>query len=120
MLRYLRYLFLAVVALVLLFLALANRASVEVRLVPEALTGWLGFGSAATVPLFLIILIAVASGVLIGFVWEWFREMRIRGTARSSTRKDSQLERELAVLKDSHSIPAGDEVLAILDRGSKK
>jgi putative membrane protein len=32
------------------------------------------------VPLFLVILGAVASGVLIGFVWEWFREMRIRGT----------------------------------------
>ncbi len=115
MLRYLRYVFLAAVAIVLLFLALANRTAVPVRLVPDAMSGFLGFGGAAEIPLFLIIFAAVAAGVLLGFVWEWFREMRIRGQARSTARKVDLLERELAVLKDSHSVPPRDEVLAILD-----
>ena len=118
MLRYLRYLFLAAVAVVLLFVALANRTAVPVRLVPEALSGFLGFGNAVEVPLFLIIFASVAAGVLLGFVWEWFREMRIRGQARSTARKVELLERELAVLKDSHSVPPRDEVLAILDGAS--
>jgi hypothetical protein len=39
--------------------------------------------------------------------------------ARSPPREVARLERELAVLKDSHSIPPKDEVLAILDRGSR-
>ncbi len=119
MLRYLRYLFLAAVAVVLLFLALANRAAVPVRLVPEGMAGLIGFGTAAEVPLFLIIFAAVAAGVLIGFVWEWFREIRLRGAAKSTARKVGQLERELAVLKDSTSTPPRDEVLAILESPRK-
>jgi hypothetical protein len=39
--------------------------------------------------------------VLIGFVWEWLREMKHRTTASQKTREVSRLERELAVLKDS-------------------
>jgi putative membrane protein len=50
-----------------------------VRLLPEALAAADWASAGRWVPLFLVILIAVASGVLIGFVWEWFREMRIRG-----------------------------------------
>ena len=116
MLKYLRYIFIALVALVLLSLALANRQTVPVRLFPEDLAALMGFGHGVQMPLFLVILGAIAAGVLIGFVWEWFREMRIRSTARGKTREVSRLERELAVLRDEKEAPK-DEVLAILENG---
>ncbi len=56
----------------------------------------------------------MAAGVLIGFVWEWFREMRIRGDARSKGREIARLERELAALRDSKP-GQSDDVLALLD-----
>ena len=120
MLKYLRYLFIALVALVLLSLALSNRQSVPVRLFPEDMANFIGFGHGVQLPLFLVILVAMAAGVLIGFVWEWFREMRIRGQARTQTKAVARLERELAVLKDSNSVPPKDEVLAILEESARK
>ncbi len=119
MLRYLRYLFFALVGVVLLSLALSNRTPVPVRLVPEPVTELAGFGGGVEMPLFLVILAAVAAGVLLGFVWEWLRTMRQRGAAKATTRRVARLERELAVMKDSSSVPGGDEVLAILDRGRR-
>ncbi|MFE3839038.1 LapA family protein [Pseudogemmobacter sonorensis] len=120
MLRYIRLIFIALTALVLLFLALANRAPVVVRLLPEEMGAMLGRGQGWTMPLFLVIFLAIALGVLIGFVWEWLREMRIRGEAKTTARKLGQLEREIAVLKDSHSVPPQDEVLAILEDGDRR
>ncbi len=116
MLRYLRLLFIAATGLALLVLALANRASVPVRLLPEDVGALLGLDHVWDLPLFLVILASVALGVLIGFVWEWFREMRIRSTARGKTREVTRLERELAVLRDPKEGPK-DEVLAILENG---
>ena len=116
MLRYLRLLFIAATGLALLVLALANRAAVPVRLLPEDVGALLGLDHVWELPLFLVILASVALGVLIGFVWEWFREMRIRSTARGKTREVSRLERELAVLRDEKEAPK-DEDLAILENG---
>ncbi len=116
MLRYLKLLFIIGTGLVLLVLALANRASVPVRLLPEDLGGLTGLTHAWDLPLFLVILASVALGVLIGFVWEWFREMRIRSSARGSAKQVARLERELAVLKDTREGPR-DEVLALLEDG---
>jgi putative membrane protein len=120
MVRYLRYAFLGLTGLVLLVLALANRAPVELHLLPGELASLLGLGLVYRMPLFLVILGAVALGVLIGFVWEWFRERRIRGDAKARAREVSRLERELAVLKDTTSTPGPeDDVLALLDTGRR-
>lgn len=115
MIRYLRYLFLAGLALVLLTVALANRAPVSVRLLPDDLAALTGLTWAAELPLFLIIFGGIVAGVLIGFVWEWFREMKHRSTASVKSREVARLERELAVLRDSTSVPK-DDVLALLDQ----
>jgi lipopolysaccharide assembly protein A len=114
MLRLFRLLFVIVTGLVLLVLALANRAPVTLRLLPDDMATLMGAAVAYELPLFLVILAAVAAGVLIGFVWEWFREMSIRTQARTASREVARLEREIAVMKDSASVPK-DEVLAILD-----
>ena len=116
MIRYLRLILLGLLALLLLTMALANRAPVEVRLLPGDLAALTGLTWAMQLPLFLVIFGGIVAGVLIGFVWEWFREHGHRATAAQKAREVVRLERELAVLKDSTSTPPQDEVLALLDK----
>ena len=116
MIRYLRLILLGLRALLLLTVALANRAPVEVRLLPGDLAALTGLTWAMQLPLFLVIFGGIVAGVLIGFVWEWFREHGHRATAAQKAREVVRLERELAVLKDSTSTPPQDEVLALLDK----
>jgi uncharacterized integral membrane protein len=115
MIRFIRLLTLGLLGLALLFVALANRTPVSVRLLPEDLAALTGLTWAAEVPLFIVIFGGIVAGVLIGFVWEWLRETRYRSTASAKAREVARLERELAVLKDSASVPK-DEVLALLDQ----
>ncbi len=115
MIRSLRYLFLAALGLVLLTVALANRAPVTLKALPEDLAAFTGFAWQVELPLFMVIFGGIIAGLLIGFVWEWFREMKHRSTASRKTREVARLERELAVMKDSQSVPK-DDILAILDK----
>ena len=115
MIRYLRYLFLAVLALGLVTVAVANRAVVQVKVLPDDLAAFVGLQWQMDLPLFIVIFGGIGAGLLIGFVWEWVREMKHRSTASRKSREVARLERELAVMKDSTSIPK-DDVLAILDK----
>jgi lipopolysaccharide assembly protein A len=114
MLRSLRILLLLALGVALLIVALANRATVSVRLLPEDLAALTGMTFQAELPLFLVIFGGIVAGLLIGFVWEWLREMKHRSTATAKSREVARLERELAVMRDSTSTPK-DEVLALLD-----
>lgn len=109
---FLRYLFLGVLALILLVLALANRAPVTLRVLPEDLGNYLGLTAAFTAPLFVVFFLAMALGLLIGFVWEWLREHKHRAQARHERSEKERLEREL-----SRSRPRSeeDDVLALVD-----
>lgn len=115
MIRYLRYLFYAAVALVLVTVALANRGSVTLNALPADLAALTGVGWTVELPLFLVIFGGIAAGLLIGFVWEWFREGKHRSTASAKSREAARLERELAMLRDAKG-EVQDDVLAILDR----
>ena len=117
MIRTLRLILLGLLGLILLTLALANRAPVEVRLLPGDLAALTGLTWGMQLPLFLVIFAGILAGVLIGVVWEWFREHGHRATASQKSREVTRLERELAVLRDSTSVPPKDEVLALLDKG---
>ena len=113
MIRTLRYVFLGLLALALLTMALANRTPVALRLMPDGVGEFLGLGGAVELPLFLIIFGGIVAGLLIGFVWEWFRESKHRSNSSIKTREVSRLERELAVLRDTKAEPE-DEILALL------
>lgn len=115
MLRYLRYLVLAVIAVALVTMALANRDAVLIRLMPEDLAAMLGMNWQMEVPLFLVMFGGIIGGILIGFVWEWAREHKHRVVAKGATKQVSRLERELATMRDATSLPK-DDVLAILDK----
>jgi lipopolysaccharide assembly protein A len=115
MTRYLRYVLLFIIAVVLLTVALANRALITVQFLPGDLAALLGMHWQMDMPVFLLLFIGIVLGLLIGFVWEWLREHKHRKVARVQTRAVGKLERELAAMKDQTSLP-DDPVLALLDR----
>lgn len=114
MLRYFRYVLLALIALALVSFSIANRAPVALRALPDDLALLAGGNLAVEMPLFLVIFLGIAIGLILGFLWEWAREHKHRAAAASGTRTVARLERELAVMKDSVSTPK-DEILALLD-----
>lgn len=114
-LRIAKYLFLFIVAVALVLMALANRETVVVEMVPEAFVGWFGIQYAIALPLFLVILGAVMVGILVGFVWEWLREYRYRADAKIHKRAAQSLEREVKTLKGGTGRDAQDEILALVD-----
>lgn len=115
--RYVKVFILAVIAVLLVSVALANSASVTLRLVPEAMAGFLGLTWTVTLPMFVVILGAVAIGVLIGFLWEFAREHKHRAAAREERREREALERKMSRNRDSRP-EGGDDILALLEDGS--
>ncbi|MEL7345342.1 MAG: LapA family protein [Pseudomonadota bacterium] len=114
--RYLRYLFYIVLGIALITVAIANRGSVTLNLLPDDMAGLMGFSWQVQLPLFIIIFAAIIAGLLIGFVVEWFRERKHRSEARVERRSRQKLEKELNAIKPSEK--AGDDILAILDETS--
>ena len=115
----LRYAFWAIVALCLIIVGLANRGEVVLRAMPQSLADFLGLSPDVSLPLFVVIFIAVAAGLMIGFLWEWVREHRIRAEARARAREVEALRREVADLRaKSGRGEKGDDVLALLDSPS--
>ncbi|MEQ8368876.1 MAG: lipopolysaccharide assembly protein LapA domain-containing protein [Roseicyclus sp.] len=117
LIRYLKYLFLIVVALALVLMAMANRETVLVELIPSELSIWLGIQYSVELPLFVVILGGVVVGLLVGFVWEWLREHRHRVEARTQKRTAKQLEREVQSLKGARR-DTQDDILALVDEAS--
>ena len=115
MIRTLRYVLLAVLAIVLLTVALANRTPVTLKVLPEDLAAFAGLGWQINLPLYAVIFASILAGVLIGFVWEWFREHKHRVVASTKSREVSKLERELAVMRDAKP-EQQDDILALLDQ----
>jgi len=113
--RYLRYGFLAVLGIVLVTIALANTAPVTLRLITDDMAGWLGITSSVQLPLFIVIFGGIIGGVLIGFVWEWFREHKQRAEATRTRRDKERLEREVSRLKEKDA-ETMDSVLALLEK----
>jgi len=111
--RYLRYAILAALAIVMVTVAIANRGPITLRLLPEQLTGLFGFSWQITMPVFVVLLIAVMFGVVLGFVWEWIREHKYRRDAVVERRSRVELERELGA--SGKSSKPGDDVLALLE-----
>ncbi len=114
-----RYTFWAAVGLCLILIGLANRDFVTVRAMPEALGDLLGLSPDIQLPLFVVIFIGVGAGLVIGFLWEWVREHRIRSDARGKSREVESLKREVAQLRGAVATAQGeDDVLALLEKTS--
>ena len=115
--RYLKYLLLAAIAVVLVCVSLANREMVMLEMLPADLAGLMGMEYSINLPLFVVIFGGVGVGLLIGFLWEWIREHRQRAEAAAQRREMDRMRREIKRLKaDKHE--GKDDVLAILDEAS--
>ncbi len=112
--KYIKYLFLAAIALALVLLALANRDPVTLTVLPHGLAEWVNWNVVVTLPLFLVILGGVVGGLLIGFVWEWFREHRQRAEAKAQRKERDRLAREVEGLRGKAN-EGKDEVLALIE-----
>lgn len=115
--RYIRYAFLATLGVILISVALANRAIVTLNLLPEPLAQLLNLNYSIEMPLFVVIFGGIVAGLLIGFFWEWLREYKIRAAAGRTERELAQTKREVRRLKGKQEEDK-DEVLALLDEAS--
>lgn len=113
--RFIRLLLVALLALILIAVALANRQTVTLSAFPANFGQYLGGQWTVDLPLFLVIFVAMAFGMLAGLVWEYLREGRIRREARAKGAEVARLESEMGHLRDRHAAHK-DEVLVILDR----
>lgn len=112
---YIRYGLAALVAAAFVTVALANRAMIEVKLLPDALAALFGFNFALSLPLFLLLGAAVAFGLLLGFVWEWLREAGIRSEAARLRREKDAMRDELKRVEKIAPQIRKDDVLALVD-----
>jgi uncharacterized integral membrane protein len=87
-LKTLRWLLLALVAVVLIFFAINNRQIVSLSLRP--------FPLELTTGLYLVVLLALFAGFLLGTLVAWMNGHRARREARHNARRIDELERALA------------------------
>ena len=115
--RYVRYICIAIFAVALVSVALANRNVVALKVLPTEISGLFALNPQIELPLFIVILASILAGLLVGFIWEWIREYGERAEAAKQAREMRRLEREVARLKaEKHH--GKDEVLALLDEAS--
>ncbi|MFC0201740.1 LapA family protein [Paracoccus rhizosphaerae] len=117
--RFIRLIFIALLALILVGVALANREMVTLSLFPAGFGQFLGGTWSLAVPLFVVIFGAFALGMLAGLLWEWMREANYRREARLRHDEVARLESEMGHLRERHAAPR-DDVLAILDEPSNR
>ena len=115
--RYLRYGFLGLLAILLMTVAVANRSVVTLTLLPAELGVVFGVNKSVETPLFVVIFSGIVAGLLIGFFWEWLREYKLRAEGHRSARQVNKLQRQVRKLQ-VEKYDEKDEVLALLDRAN--
>jgi uncharacterized integral membrane protein len=115
--RYIRYASIAIFALALILVAMANRGTVTVRVLPAELADMAAITPAYDVPLFVVMFGGVLAGLILGLIWEWIREAGERAAAARRKREIEKLRAEVRRLKQERH-EGKDEVLALLDEAS--
>ncbi|KQI67381.1 Protein of unknown function [Loktanella sp. DSM 29012] len=117
----LKYVFWAIVAVVLILVGLANRDATTLQAMPTPFADLLGISPNITLPLFVVIFLAAGIGLLVGLIWEWIREYPERLDARAKEKELTRLRKEVADLRMTTGHPEqGDDVIALLDAPRKK
>ncbi len=111
--RFIRLIVLAVVAIALIVLAMANRDPLTVRLLPNELSDLLGLNWEITLPVFFILFVAMFVGAVLGYLLEWVREHKHRVVAATETKERQRLEKQVKAV--APSADDGDDVLALLE-----
>jgi len=116
--RYIRYACIAVFAIALIAMSLANRQIVTLKVLPNEIAGLFSVNPSVELPLFVVIFIGIAIGVTVGFAWEWMREWKHRAAVTQKDREVGQLKREMRRMKKS-TAQEDDDVLALLEEPAK-
>ncbi|TPE50220.1 LapA family protein [Amaricoccus solimangrovi] len=111
--RTVKILLLALILLVIVVLSLANRELVTLNLLPEGMATLMPVS--VQVPLFLVSLLSILVGMILGYLLEWLREHKHRRRASEHAREAARLSREMHELRTSTGKPE-DEVLALISR----
>lgn len=112
--RFLKWLFLVLLALFLVTVALANRGTVELRFLPPELAQFIGLPNMIAVPLYLVIFAGIGIGLVVGYIGEWLREHKIRVEAARAKREASALEREVKRMRRRDGDDR-DDVIALIE-----
>lgn len=115
--RYIRYASIAIFAVALVLVSLANRQMVSVRIWPDEVSGMVAVNPGIQMPLFAVIFVGLIAGLIIGFIWEWIREIPERAEAARLEREMASLKAEVKRLKGERA-EGKDEVLALLEQAS--
>lgn len=110
--RYIRYGFYALLMIVLVLLALANREIVTLAVLPQEMAGI--FPVSVKLPLFVVIMLSILFGLMVGYVLEYFREYGIRREASKKKREAAALKQEVKQLREE-SGEQEDDVLRLLN-----
>jgi uncharacterized integral membrane protein len=101
--RFVTLIVLVPLAVVIIAFAMANRESVRVSFDPFSASDP---AAAVTLPLFVLIIVLLIIGVLIGGSASWIRQGRWRGSARRFERELRHLRDKLSVLESAAGKPA--------------
>jgi len=97
MLRLIKLMVIAAIAIVLVAVGVANMAAVDLHLLPQGLGG--ESLTLRGVPLAVVILVSILVGVVLGEVFEWARESKHRRSARNGAMEVAALRKENAILR---------------------
>ena len=111
--RALKYLILAIILVVLVVVALANRDLVTLNLLPAGMARVMPLS--VQVPLFVVGLAGVVVGMVIGYIFEWLREHKHRRRASQKSREAQRLTSEMDRLRKTTGRHE-DDVLTLLGR----
>jgi len=109
--RTVKLVLLGLILIALVVLALANRELVTLHLLPEAMARVMPIS--VQLPLFVVCLLSVVVGMVLGYLLEWLREHKHRRQATQKTREAAKLNVEVDRLR-RQSGKAEDDVLALL------
>jgi lipopolysaccharide assembly protein A len=109
--RTLKIVILGLILAAIVVLALANRAPVTLNLLPDGMARVMPLQ--VQVPLFVVSLVSIVVGMVIGYLFEWLREHKHRKRASQNAREAAKLEREVDRLRRRSGKPE-DEVLALI------
>ena len=112
--KYIKFLVLLVIAVILILFAIANNQISEIRILPDNFIISSKVQSFYLLPLFMILYIALAVGILLGFFFEYFRARKQRVKLKQAKRDINLLQSKIKKLNLKHS-DGDSEILNLID-----
>ena len=109
--RTLKLILLGLILVAIVVLALANREPVTLHLLPGGMARLMPVS--VQLPLFVVSLLSIVTGMVLGYLLEWLREHKHRRRAAQKAREAAQLNREVDRLRKQTG-KGEDDVLALL------